>query len=117
MLQIFSNFFSVLYVLMILGTVLIILTDRQDSGRKISWILVIALVPFLGLLCYIVFGFNWRRAGFFQRRHKNFLKEFDERADGRIKDLLFGHSAFSVVYRCVAGPWPEWADADVCGGA
>ena len=92
MLQIFSNFFSVLYVLMILGTVLIILTDRQDSGRKISWILVIALVPFLGLLCYIVFGFNWRRAGFFQRRHKNFLKEFDKRADGRIKDLLFGHS-------------------------
>ena len=66
MLQIFSNVFTVLYILMIVGTVLIILTDNQDSGRKISWILVIALVPFLGLLCYIVFGFNWRRAGFYR---------------------------------------------------
>ena len=92
MLQIFSNVFTVLYILMIVGTVLIILTDNQDSGRKISWILVIGLVPVVGLVCYIVFGFNWRRAGFFQRRHMNFLREFDTRADGRVKDLLFGHS-------------------------
>lgn len=91
MLNIFSNIFTVLYILMIIGTVLIILTDNQDSGRKISWILVIALIPVFGLVCYIVFGFNWRRAGFFQRRHRNFLREFDQRADARIKNLLFGH--------------------------
>lgn len=93
MLQIFSNIFTVLYILLIAGTVLIILTDNQDSGRKISWILVIGLIPVFGLVCYIVFGFNWRRAGFFQRRHRNFLKDFDERADTRVKNLLFGHSA------------------------
>ena len=68
-LQIFSNVFSILYILLIVGTILIILTDNQDSGRKISWILVIGLLPIVGLLCYVVFGFNWRRAGFFQRRH------------------------------------------------
>ena len=65
MLQVFSNIFTVLYALMIAGTILIILTDNQDSGRKISWILVIGLIPVFGLICYIVFGFNWRRAGFF----------------------------------------------------
>ena len=104
-LQIFSNVFSILYILLIVGTILIILTDNQDSGRKISWILVIGLLPIVGLLCYVVFGFNWRRAGFFQRRHKNFLKEFDEMADGRIKDLLFGHSVEEKIredYREVA---------------
>jgi len=93
MLQIFSNIFTVLYILLVVGTIIIILTDNQDSGRKISWILVIGLVPVLGLICYVVFGFNWRRAGFFQRRHRNFLHEFDRKADDRIKDLLFGHSS------------------------
>ena len=56
MLQIFSNTFTVLYILLVAGTVLIILTDNQDSGRKISWILIIGLIPVVGLLCYIVFG-------------------------------------------------------------
>lgn len=93
MLSVFTTIFTILYVLLIIGTILVILTDNQDSGRKVSWILVIGLLPVFGLVSYIVFGFNWRRAGFFQKRHKNFLEAFDVCADDRVKDLLFGHSS------------------------
>ena len=92
MLSIFTNVFSILYFLLVAGTILIILTDNQDSGRKVSWILVIGLLPVFGLICYGVFGFNWRRAGFFQKKHKNFLKMFSANADDQIKTLLFGHA-------------------------
>lgn len=92
MLSIFTNIFSILYFLLVAGTIVIILTDNQDSGRKVSWILVIGLLPVFGLICYGVFGFNWRRAGFFQKKHKNFLKMFSANADDQIKTLLFGHA-------------------------
>ena len=78
------------FLLLIVGAVLVILNDNQDSGRKVAWILIIAILPVIGLLLYLALGLNFRKPGFFQLYNRTFLKEFEEKADGQTKELLFG---------------------------
>ena len=70
---------SVIGIFLILGAVMVILNDNQDSGRKVAWILIIGILPVIGLLLYIVFGMNFRKPGFFQYRNRQFLDLFEER--------------------------------------
>lgn len=88
-----SSFFtitvSVILLLLILGAVLVILNDNQDSGRKIAWILIIGILPVIGLLLYFIFGMNFRKPGFFQYRNRKFLDIFEEKASKETKDILF----------------------------
>lgn len=82
---------TVFFFLLIISSVFIILSDTQDSGRKIAWLLTITILPAIGLLLYIIFGLNFRKARFFRRRHKTFLEIFENNVDERVKTLLFGH--------------------------
>lgn len=45
---------SILFGLLLLGVVLVILLDDGDSGRKVAWLLVITVLPFVGLILYIL---------------------------------------------------------------
>lgn len=85
---------SILFFLIILGTILVVITDERDSGKKIAWILVIALLPVLGIILYIMLGFDIRRTRLFNSRRRNFLRFFHSRADGTTKSILFGDSAY-----------------------
>ena len=39
---------SVISGFLIIGAILVILNDNQDSGRKIAWILTIGILPVVG---------------------------------------------------------------------
>jgi len=80
---------SIIGTFLILGAVLVILNDNQDSGRKVAWILIIGILPVIGLLLYIVFGMNFRKPGFFQYRNQKFLEAFEEKTSQETKNLLF----------------------------
>ncbi len=80
---------SVIGIFLIVGAVLVILNDNQDSGRKIAWILIIGILPVIGLLLYIVFGMNFRKPGFFQYKNRKFLDVFEEKASRETKEMLF----------------------------
>ena len=86
----FSILIYVLFLCVIIGTVLVILNDNQDSGRKVAWILIIAILPVIGILLYIIFGLNFRKPGIFQMRNKDFLNIFEEMASVSTRQLLFG---------------------------
>ena len=92
MLQAISVIASILFSFLLLGAVLVILNDNQDSGRKIAWILIIGILPVIGLILYFVFGLNFRKPGFFKIRNREFLNVFDERAGEQTKELLFGNA-------------------------
>lgn len=92
MLQAISVIASILFSFLLLGAVLVILNDNQDSGRKIAWILIIGILPVIGLILYFVFGLNFRKPGFFKIRNREFLNVFDERAGEQTKGLLFGNA-------------------------
>lgn len=92
MLHALSILASTVFLFLIIGAVLVILNDNQDSGRKIAWLLIIGILPVIGLLMYIVFGLNFRKPGFFKLRNSRFLDAFEKQAGKRTKDLLFGTS-------------------------
>ena len=98
MLQAISVIASILFSFLLLGAVLVILNDNQDSGRKIAWILIIGILPVIGLILYFVFGLNFRKPGFFKLRNREFLNVFDERAGEQTKELLFGGYGERVAY-------------------
>lgn len=92
--EIIATVFSVLYVLIIASTVLLILTDDQDSGRKLAWILVIVLLPVIGLVLHIVFGFNPRRFGDERYREEAKAKKiFESYFSGAVIERIFGKCA------------------------
>lgn len=87
---VFSIITSVFGIFLIIGAVLVILNDNQDSGRKIAWILIIGILPVIGLILYLVFGLNFRKPGIFKARNREFLDIFEEKASPQTKELLFG---------------------------
>lgn len=88
----------VILILLIIGTVLVILTDEDgDSGRKISWILVVVLVPVVGILCYVVFGLNHRGDRKYERYARKFHEAFVKHSDKKPYRKLFGDSCRSKV--------------------
>ena len=78
-------------ILLIIGTILVILTDEDgDSGKKIAWIIVVVLVPVIGVLCYIVFGLNPRRSKEYERYSRMFHEEFSKYSGQKPYGKLFG---------------------------
>lgn len=66
---------TIAYLMLVLSTVLLILTDNSNPSKTVAWIIVIMLIPFAGLILYYVFGYNQRRDG---RCRENYLKFRDE---------------------------------------
>lgn len=59
--SIFAGLLSIIYLLLIIGTFIIILTENSNSSRTIAWLLVLMIIPALGLILYYVFGYSPRR--------------------------------------------------------
>ena len=60
-----SGILYTLFVLIVLGTVIVIIFDDGDSSKKIAWILVITILPIVGLLLYFMVGINVRQSWYF----------------------------------------------------
>lgn len=80
------------FIFLIIGCILVILNDNQDSGRKMAWIMIISILPVIGLLLYLAIGMNLRKPGIFRKMNGEFLDTFDKIADDSTKELLFGTS-------------------------
>ncbi len=58
----------VCYLLVVLVTIAVIIQEKRDPVKSLAWITVIALVPVLGILSYVLFGRNWRKRKMFSRK-------------------------------------------------
>lgn len=82
---------SLLLFLLIVGVVLVILVDTGDSGRKFAWLLIIALIPIVGLILYLLFGINRRHQYHFDRTYRCYEALFAEKEKQVLDDALFGN--------------------------
>ena len=80
-----------------LGAVLVIIFDDGDSGRKLAWLLIIAVFPVIGIVLYLMIGVNYRHHWFFNRRHLKYLETFRTQADDRLRELLEGDADLQQV--------------------
>ena len=87
--MILKAFITILLILLIAGTAVVIIYDNGDSGRKLAWLLIIALLPIVGLVLYFCIGINLRHHIFFKRRHERYEKTFQAGTDERVNRLLF----------------------------
>lgn len=59
---------SLLYLLTVVFVCLMIIFQNRNPLKTLSWILVILLVPFAGIIIYIFFGQNYRKQKIFSRK-------------------------------------------------
>lgn len=88
---------SALYFLLILSVCTVILVDKGDSGRKFAWLLIIAVLPVVGLVLYLMFGINYRHHWIFNRRHQRYMDIFKSEATPELAEILFGSGNVSKI--------------------
>ncbi len=60
--------FEVLYIITLIFTVILIIQQKGDPLKTISWILVIFMLPIVGIVLYFIFGKNFRKEKIFSRK-------------------------------------------------
>ena len=88
-----STILSILFLLILAGTVVVILTDEKSSSQKLVWILLIAAIPVVGLLLYILLGIDFRRPGYIQRNHKKFFSVLQNSEEPYLKNFVSPESS------------------------
>lgn len=65
---ILKNVFAVLYLVTIISICLMIVFENRNPVKTLSWLLVIILIPFVGLITYLFFGRNYRKQKIYSRK-------------------------------------------------
>ncbi|NLZ72835.1 MAG: hypothetical protein GX905_03315, partial [Bacteroidales bacterium] len=81
---------SVCYLLLLVTTLIIILTDRSNynPSKAIAWLVLIMFLPVLGIILYFIFGFDRRRMGTSERDRERFYQEFIPKLPSEVKSYL-----------------------------
>jgi cardiolipin synthase len=84
----FSSPFNIIvyliYVLLIAGTVIVVISENRNPIKTISWLLVLIFVPIAGLIIYYIFGQDTRR-----------MRHISEKKYEKIKELSFKNLTYN----------------------
>ena len=72
------NIAYLLYIVLIAGTVIVIISENRNPIKTIAWLLVLIFIPLFGFLIYYFFGQDTRR-----------MRHYSEKKFQTIKDLSF----------------------------
>ncbi len=65
-----SSIAIIYYLAIVVPIVISIIYDKRDPVKSLSWILVVALIPFVGSVLYFVIGQSFRKRKMFKRKYK-----------------------------------------------
>ena len=89
---------QVFVLTIILGTILVIISENRNPVKTIAWCVVLAFMPVIGLLLYILFGMD--------NRHRRLIKEDDLSRLKGITEIIQGEDiSFDIPaqYKPLAG--------------
>ena len=89
---------QVFVLTIILGTILVIISENRNPVKTIAWCVVLAFMPVIGLLLYILFGMD--------NRHRRLIKEDDLSRLKGITEIIQGGDISSDIpaqYKPLAG--------------
>ena len=63
-----NDLLKVLYIITIIFMVILVIQQRGDPMKTITWLMVVTFVPLLGIILYFFFGKNYRKEKIFSRK-------------------------------------------------
>lgn len=63
-----KSFFSIVFNLYVFAAVILVILEKKNPQRMISWLLVLILFPGVGLVAYLIFGQSFRKK--YRTKHK-----------------------------------------------
>ena len=88
-------------LLKVLMISIVLLQQRKASSAKLTWILLIITIPFIGTLAYLLFG-TTRLGSLRKRRHKKILQLIPQTISAHIKDPLVKDTQFDAIHNSIA---------------
>lgn len=73
--SVFSLIFTIVYILLIVGTILIVLFENRNPTKTVAWLLVLVFLPAIGLAVYFIFGQESRKKNHKNPVYRDFSKE------------------------------------------
>jgi cardiolipin synthase len=67
-----------IYLIIVIGTILTIVYDKREPMKALIWITVVAVIPVVGILSYILLGRNHRREKIFSRKGLSDLQQIQK---------------------------------------
>lgn len=75
------------YFLVVIATVLTVVHERRDPIRALSWIVVLVLLPFAGMVLFVFFGQDYRKQKIFNRKEIKDLKQFENLSYRQLREI------------------------------
>lgn len=87
----FNSLFEGIYILTLVFTIILIVQQKGDPLKTISWLLVIFLLPIVGIFLYFFFGKNYRKEKIFSRKGLLDLEQIKLLSDEQFLNLHQQH--------------------------
>lgn len=78
---------EIIYLITVLFTIILVVQQKGDPLKTISWIMVILLVPIGGIILYFYFGKNYRRQKIFNRKGLSDMEHMRDFSHRQILEL------------------------------
>lgn len=67
----------IIYPVTVLFIILLIVLENRDPTKTITWILVLVLLPFIGIILYLFFGRNFRKIRALSKKARSDLEQIE----------------------------------------
>ena len=62
--------FTIIYVLTILSTIAVVISENRNPVKSLAWVTVLMLLPILGLFLYLFFGRSLKSVVIISRKNR-----------------------------------------------
>lgn len=83
----FKTLMTIGYVVFLVLMLTFVVHEKRDPVKALSWIVVLALLPIVGFILYVVFGRNHRKEKIFNRKELRDLEQLDELSRQQLYDI------------------------------
>ena len=92
------NVLTVLYVLTVLATIVVVLSENRNPVKSMAWVLVLLLLPVVGLLIYLTFGRSLKGMSLISRSDLRELRRLSEYSEENAnQDLELSDSSRQLI--------------------
>jgi len=82
---------TILYIITVLFIAILIILENRNPEKTISWILVLVLLPFIGIVIYLFFGQEYRKTKMYSRKGLKDLEKLRNLTFEQLDNLPTNH--------------------------